>query len=118
MEAKAIAMGVTFAKSFGRQHIKVFSDSTALVNLLRGTGPGPPMIRQIVETVHHTAFDGNCITFSKVSRQAVRRAEVLAQHAMRTSSDGCTLGLQDQTIQCLLQPVWNTLVACVSYVES
>ncbi|KAK1277027.1 hypothetical protein QJS04_geneDACA019615 [Acorus gramineus] len=47
-----------------------------------------PMLRQIVETVHHAALDGNCITFSKVSRHAVRGAEVLARHAMRTSSDG------------------------------
>ncbi|KAK1298167.1 hypothetical protein QJS10_CPB14g01136 [Acorus calamus] len=46
------------------------------------------MIRQIVETVHHAALDDNCISFSKVSRQAVRGAEILAQHAMQTSSDG------------------------------
>ncbi|KAK1304714.1 hypothetical protein QJS10_CPB11g01976 [Acorus calamus] len=112
MEVEAIAMGIVFSRRFGRHHIKVFSDSAAMVNLLGGSGLGPPMLRQIVETVHYAALDGNRITFSKVSRQTVRGAEVFARHAMRTSSDGYMLGLHDQTIRRLIQPVRNTLMAC------
>ena len=82
VEAKAVEMGLHFAKDMSIQDFTLESNSLSLVNALRDLSPPPLSVAALVYSSISVAHSFHSVDFGHVGRNGNRPAHLLARHAL------------------------------------
>ncbi|KAK1275557.1 hypothetical protein QJS04_geneDACA010953 [Acorus gramineus] len=118
METEAIRLGIQQARALGLNHIRVWSDSTRVIQLLQGSGIGPSSISLLVEAIRAANLHTDHIQFVKVPRAYVMGPDILAKFARKQRKSGYSMYLQEEWIRKLLSPIFPSLIQCIAYVKA
>ena len=81
-EAKAVELGLMFARDLSIQDFTLESDSLTLINALQDLSPPPSSVAAMVFSLVAMSHFFKCIDFSHVGRNGNRPAHLLARHAL------------------------------------
>ena len=81
-EAKAVELGLQFAKDLSIQDFTLESDSLVLVNALRDLSPPPLSVAALVYSFVAATYSFRNVDFAYVDRNGNRPAHLLARHAL------------------------------------
>ena len=82
VEAKAIEIGVKFAKEVGVRDVIFEGDSLMICNAIHGLTEAAPSVQNVITGILKCAQDFRTFDFSHTKRQGNTPAHVLAQHAV------------------------------------
>ena len=85
-EAKALEMGVVFAKEVGLRDVVFEADSQVLINAVHGTGEVASSVLNIIQGVLRKAQGFRTFDFLHTKRQGNAPAHLLAQQAQKVES--------------------------------
>ncbi|XP_075669676.1 uncharacterized protein LOC142639367 [Castanea sativa] len=80
-EAKALEIGMEFAKEVGLRDVVFEGDSQLIINVVRGIGEAKASILNVIHGVLRTAQRFRTFDFLHIKRQGNAPAHLLAQHA-------------------------------------
>ena len=111
VEAKAVEMGLQFAKDMSIQDFTLETDSLSLANALRDSSPPPLSVAALVYNSINVAHSFRDVNFAHVGRKGNRPAHLLARYA---------LGIDDfsvwvEEIPCFLEQALNQDVLANSF---
>ena len=81
-EAKAVKLGLMFARDLSIQDFTLESDSLTLINALQDLSPPPSSIVALVFSSVAMSHSFICVDFSHVGRNGNRPAHLLAKHVL------------------------------------
>ncbi|XP_050263199.1 uncharacterized protein LOC126707515 [Quercus robur] len=82
VEAKAVELGLKFAKDMSIQDFTLEGDSLSLVNALRELSPPPLSVAALVYSSITVAHSFRHVDFAHVGRNGNKPAHLLARHAL------------------------------------
>ena len=81
-EAKAVELGLLFARDLSIQDFTLESDSLTLINALQDMSPPPSSVAALVYSSVAMSHSFKCVDFSYLGRNGNRPAHLLARHAL------------------------------------
>ena len=111
VEAKAVKMGLHFAKDMSIQDFTPESDSLTLVNALRDLSPPPLSVAALVYSSISVAHSFRSVDFGHVGRNGNRPAHLPARHALGIAD----LSVWVKETPCFLEQALNQDVFISSY---
>ncbi|XP_050247979.1 uncharacterized protein LOC126695321 [Quercus robur] len=81
-EAKAVELGLLFARDLSIQDFTLESDSLMLINVLQDLSPPPSSVAALVYSLVAMSHSFRCVDFSYVGCNGNRPAHLLARHAL------------------------------------
>ena len=111
VEAKAVKMGLHFAKDMSIQDFTPESDSLTLVNASRDLSPPPLSVAALVYSSISVAHSFHSVDFGHVGRNGNRPAHLLARHALGIAD----LSVWVKETPCFLEQALNQDVFISSY---
>ena len=81
-EAKAVELGLLFARNLSIQDFNLESDLLTLINALQDLSPPPSLVAVLVYSSAAMSHSFRCVDFSYVGRSSNRPAHLLARHAL------------------------------------
>ena len=82
VEAKAVEMGLQFAKDMSIQDFTLETDSLSLVNALRDSSPPPLSVAALAYSSISVAHSFRSVNFAHIGRKGNRLAHLLARHVL------------------------------------
>ena len=82
VEAKAVELGLMFARDLSIRDFTLESDSLTLINALQDLSPPPLSVAALVFSSVAMSHSFRCVDFSHVSRNGNKLAHLLARHAL------------------------------------
>ena len=82
VEAKAVELGLMFARDLSIQDFTLESDSLTLINALQDLSPPPSSVAALVFSSVTMSHSFRCVEFSHVGRNGNMSAHLLAKHAL------------------------------------
>ena len=109
-EAKAVELGLLFARDLSIQDFTLKSDSLTLINALQDLSPPPSSVAALVFSSVAMSHSFRCVDFSHVGRNGNRPAHLLARHALGIAD----LSIWVEKIPCFLEQALNQDVVVIS----
>ena len=109
-EAKAMELGLLFARDLSIQDFNLESDSLTLINALQDLSPPPSLVAALVYSSVAMSHSFRCVEFSYVGRNGNRPAHLLARHALGIAE----LSVWVEETPCFLEQALNQDVVATS----
>ena len=109
-EAKAVELGLMFARDLSIQDFTLESDSLTLINALQDLSPPPSSVAALVFSSVAMSHSFKCLDFSHVGRNGNRPAHLLTKHALGIAD----LSVWVEEISCFLKQALNQDVVVIS----
>ena len=81
-KAKAVELGLMFARDLSIQDFTLESDSLTLINALQDLSPPPSSVAALIFNSIAMSHSFRCVDFSHVGRNGNRLAHILAKHVL------------------------------------
>ena len=102
-EAKAVELGLMFARDLSIQDFTFESDSLTLINAVQDLSPPPSSVAALVFSSVALSHSFRCVDFSHVGHNGNRLAHLLAKHALGIAD----LFVWVEEIPCFLEQALN-----------
>ncbi|XP_075636690.1 uncharacterized protein LOC142608919 [Castanea sativa] len=102
-DAKAVELGLQFAKDMSIQDYTLESDSVTLVNALRDFSPPPLSVVALVYSSVAVSHSFRCVDFAHVGRNGNRSTHLFARHALGIAN----LSIWVEETPCFLEQALN-----------
>ena len=109
-EAKAVELGLLFARDLSIQDFTLESDSLTLINALQDLSPPPSSVAALVYSSVAMSHSFRCVEFSYVGCNGNRPAHLLARHALGIAD----LSVWVEETPCFLEQALNQDVVATS----